>query len=352
VKLPSLSRRPRALLAMLAALVFIAALAALATGEVPPGAALRVLLARLGLVSAGDVPFEHDQVVWGVRAPRVVFALVAGYGLSLCGTVMQGVFRNPLADPYLLGVAGGATAGAAAVIALDLDRAPLAESAGALCGGLLAVSLVYRLSLTRLGRLSEYTLILAGVAMAAFFGALTSFLIYASEGDDLQKIVHFLFGGTDRVTLGEVPVPLAVVAAGALCVQAAARDLDALALGDDMAVHLGVDPRLVKKLFLALATVLTAAIVALAGVIGFVGLIVPHVLRLVLGPGHRLLLPASGLAGALFLLACDTAARTVAYPREVPVGIVTALVGAPVLVGLLRRPRAPGTAGGTRAGGR
>ena len=211
------------------------------------------------------------------------------------------------------------------------------------------MTLVYRISLTRLGRLSDYTLILSGIAIAALFGSLTSFLIFISEGDELRKIIFWMLGRVPEAWHAVLPLFL-VVATGALLIQIFARDLNALMLGDEMAMHLGIDPQHMKKIFLLLATVLTTSVVSLAGTIGFVGLIVPHTMRLILGPDHRLLLPAAGLGGAAFLVFCDTMARTIA-PAEVPVGIITALFGAPFLLYLLRRSPAQRAADSQRGRG-
>ncbi len=254
---------------------------------------------------------------------------------------MQGLFRNPLADPYLLGIASGATAGAAAVMALRLDMLPLALPFGAFFGGLLAVLIVYRLSRTSVGRLDNLTLILAGVALAALFSAVSSFLLFIADNEETRRIVFWVLGGLGSAQWAQVQTLLAIIGLGAVILSVMARDLNAFVLGEEMATHLGVDPDKLKKILLVTVTVMTAGAVAFAGTIGFVGLVVPHALRWIVGPDHRVLVLAAGLCGAILLIVCDTAARTVLQPVELPVGIITALLGAPFFLFLLKKHRAP-----------
>lgn len=287
------------------------------------------------LSSEGDP--THALILWQIRLPRVLLGALVGGALALCGAVMQGLFRNPLADPYLLGIAGGATAGAAVIIALQLDQQWGLVPLGAFVGGLLAVTLVYRLAQTRWAQLDNYALILAGVALAALFSAVTSFLLfYSGASQDLRRLVFWILGG-----LGGAPWLYVALLAGAFLVIGSmvllcARELNAFALGEAMAAHLGVQPRHLRKILLTAVTLLTASAVAVSGTIGFVGLVVPHILRLVIGPDHRWLLPASALGGAVLLTICDTLARSLLPPTELPVGIITALLGAPFFLVLLR----------------
>lgn len=335
---------------LLAGLLVLGLALALLVGSVAiaPRESARILLAHLlpgaGLPAAA-VP-GHDLILWQLRLPRVLCAALCGVCLSMSGAVMQGLFRNPLCDPYLLGIASGASAGAALSVLLHLDQAPLLLPAGAFLGGLVAVALVYALAGAGAHRrLDNVTLILAGVALSSFFTALTSLLTYLSDRadrDDLRKLVFWALGSLaqSRWEFLYVLAPLALL--GALLLQLFARDLNALALGDLSARHLGLDPAFVKKLLLGCTTLLTATVVAFGGTIGFVGLVVPHAMRLLIGPDQRRLLPASALAGALFLLLCDTLARSLSAPAELPLGVVTALFGAPVFLYLLlagrRRP--------------
>ncbi len=283
----------------------------------------------------------ETRIVRDVRLPRVALAGLVGLALAAAGTVMQGIFRNPLAEPYLLGLSSGATMGAALMIALGIDRLiPLALPAAAFAGSLLAVAIVYRLGRSALGLGDSATLVLAGVALSALFASITSFCIVISNPDQTRGIVFWMMGGLAGAQWNAVWPVLAIVAICTPVLLAFARDLDALALGEAMAAHLGVNPAWVQKALLVTAALMTAACVAAVGTIGFIGLIVPHALRLVVGPHHRSLLPAASLAGASLLIACDTAARTIARPAEIPVGILTALLGAPFFLFLLRRSSA------------
>jgi iron complex transport system permease protein len=245
---------------------------------------------------------------------------------------MQGFFRNPMADPSIIGVSSGAAVGAVAAIALP-GLLPVGPRTAAFAGALVAAFLVYAIA-TEGGRTPVATLLLAGVAVQTFLGAAISYLLVLS-GEQLREAVYWLMGNLRASTWGEVEFALPVALLGFLVLLAFARDLNVLLLGETDATHLGVEVECTKRLLLALASVVTAASVAVAGVVGFVGLIVPHMMRLVVGPDHRILLPTSALAGASFLVATDTLARS--GPAEVPVGIVTAALGAPFFLFLLRR---------------
>lgn len=287
-------------------------------------------------------PFDTDPtnrfILTQIRLPRVLLAALVGGALALCGAVMQGLFRNPLADPYLLGIASGATAGAALVIALHLDIYWGAVPLGALIGGVLAVAIVYRIAQTRWAQLDTYALILSGVALAALFSAVTSFLLfYAGASQDARRVIFWILGGLGGAQWLYVLGLLGTLLIAGAVLLLFARDLNALALGEEMAAHLGIEPRHLRKVLLLAVTLLTAVAVAVSGTIGFVGLIVPHILRLIVGPDHRVLLPASALGGAVLLTLCDALARTVLAPAELPIGIITALLGAPFFLFLLRR---------------
>lgn len=335
-----LMRRPKSWSVFLAlALLAVAALligVAVGPVSIPLVKSLEILL---GLSDGGVL----ERILLDVRLPRVLLGMLVGWVLAISGGVMQGVFRNPLADPYLLGIASGASAGAAATIALGLDRLPFALPAGAFLGAWTVVFLVYRIggsASTHYGfRFDNYTLILTGIALAALFSAITSFFIYIAQNEDLRKIVFWLMGGLGAPRWPYVGPLLIIASLGTLALLFFSRELNALALGEPMARHLGVNPETLKKGLLLVVTLMTASAVAVAGTIGFVGLIVPHAMRLVVGPDHSRLLLASALAGAAFLVFCDTAARTVLAPAELPVGIITALWGAPFFLYLLRRSR-------------
>jgi len=307
-------------------------------GTVLVALALVAFILAIVLGPAG-VPLSDlwgSPIFWELRLPRALLAFLVGGALGVAGAALQALVRNPLADPYLLGLSGGAGLGAVAAIALGLTGAwalPLAAFLGALG----AMLLVYRLGLIGGAELDPRVLVLAGVAVGAFAAAISTAVVSLSEATQLRNAFLWLWGGLstaswDTVTVMAlyVPLPLVVLAA-------AARPLDLLALGEEPASYLGADVESLKRRVYLAASLLTAAAVAVSGVIGFVGLIVPHMGRLVWGHRHRALLPVSFLGGGTLLAFADTAARTAVAPRELPVGIVTALVGVPVFAFLLRR---------------
>jgi iron complex transport system permease protein len=277
-----------------------------------------------------------SPVFWELRVPRALLAFLVGGALGIAGAALQALVRNPLADPYLLGLSGGAGLGAVAAIALGL-QGPWALPLAAFAGALGAMLLVYRMGLIGGAALDPRVLVLAGVAVGAFAAAISTAVVSLSEATQLRNAFLWLWGGlstaswdTVQVMALYIPVPVVVLAASA-------RPLDLLALGEEPASYLGADVERVKRRVFIAASLLTAAAVAVSGVIGFVGLIVPHIARGIWGHRHRALLPVSFLGGGTLLALADTAARTTVAPRELPVGIVTALVGVPVFVLLLRR---------------
>ena len=298
-----------------------------------------VTLAGAVLLGAAEVPLRDmvaSPIVWQLRLPRAVLAFLVGGALGVSGVGLQALVRNPLADPFLLGLSGGAGLGAVVAIAFDLPG-PWALPLAAFVGAVGAMALVYRLGLMGGAELDPRILLLGGVAVGAFAGAITTVIVSLAQATELRNAFLWLWGGfsgaswtTVLVMVVYAPLPLAVLAA-------AARPLDLLALGEEPAQYLGADVRRLKRLVYLAASLLTAAAVAVAGVIGFVGLVVPHVCRLVWGRLHRTLFPTAFLAGGILLVAADTLARTVVAPRELPVGIVTALLGVPVFAFLLRR---------------
>ncbi|UWG50616.1 ABC-type Fe3+-siderophore transport system, permease component [Halalkaliarchaeum sp. AArc-CO] len=285
-------------------------------------------------LTAYPVNSTHERIVMQVRLPRILLAALVGFSLAAAGTVMQGFFRNPMADPSIIGVSSGAALGATVFIV-----APLALPFGlglrgaAFAGALLAAFAVYVIA-TENGRTPVATLLLAGVAVQTFLGAMISYL-QLQAGESLRQVVAWLMGHLQGSTWSEVQATLLVVPILFVVLLAYSRDLNVLLLGEEDAKGLGIEVERTKRILLAASSVITAAGVAVAGVIGFVGLIVPHMLRLVVGPDHRVLLPASALAGAAFLVVADTVAR--AGATEIPVGIVTAAVGAPFFLYLLRK---------------
>ncbi|SCL13834.1 iron complex transport system permease protein [Micromonospora nigra] len=295
-----------------------------------------VVADRLGLVRA-EVPLLREHIVWQLRLPRVLGAALVGAGLAACGAVMQTVTRNPLADPYLLGVSSGASLGAVAVVVLGLGAGVARLTGGALVGALAAFALVIAVA-GRAGGRAPTRMVLAGVAVAQLAAAGTSLaIIWAADPHATQSITFWLSGSLARADWAALGWAAPVFAGVLGVVLAHARTLNAFAFGADAAATLGLDVTRVRWLLLVATALLTAVLVAVSGAIGFVGLILPHAARLLTGPDHRRLLPVAVLAGAIFLVWVDTAARTLFAPRELPAGVLTALVGVPAFVLLLRR---------------
>ncbi|MCU4753347.1 vitamin B12 ABC transporter permease BtuC [Halobacteria archaeon AArc-curdl1] len=283
-------------------------------------------------VFAFDVQGSHQAIVGTIRLPRIALGATVGFALAAAGTVMQGFFRNPLADPSIIGVSTGAAAGAVAALAFP-TLVPIGLRPAAFISAIGTALLVYAVA-TEGGRTPVATLLLAGVAIQAFLGAMISYMLVHS-GESLREAIVWLMGHLNNSSWGDVWMSLPVAVLGVLVLAAYTREMNVLLLGEEDAHHLGVDVERTKLLLLVIASVITAAGVAVAGVIGFVGLVVPHIMRLIVGPDHRILLPTSALAGASFLVITDTIARV--GPAEVPVGIVTAALGAPFFLYLLMR---------------
>ncbi|MFD3970610.1 iron chelate uptake ABC transporter family permease subunit [Streptomyces cyaneofuscatus] len=322
-------------LALLAGCLLSAAIGAY---SIPIGDVLSSLQHRIGL---GGQPLDRvgESVLWNVRLPRVVLALLVGASLGCAGALMQGVFGNPLAEPGVIGISAGAAVGAVASIALGLTFfGNWTITVFAFISGLATVLLVYTLSRSG-GRTEVVTLILTGIAVNAFAGALIGLFIFFADNAQITQITFWQLGSLSQATWPKVLAVLPCALAGLLIAPFYARKLDLLALGERPARHLGVDVERLRITLVLVVALLTAAAVAVAGIISFVGLLVPHLLRMANGPGHRFLVPGSALGGALVLVAGDLAARTVAAPAELPLGVLTALFGSPFFFWLLRRTR-------------
>ncbi len=297
----------------------------------PVGAVLRTLLDALPGVSVGGTlsPVEAE-LLWQIRMPRTVLAAIVGGALAMAGSSYQGVFRNPLADPYLLGVSAGAGLGAVLALGFGLDIAigPFnALPAAAFLGALVAVTgsaLIARGSFAQ-----PATLLLAGVAMAAFFSAGQTYLLQKLDHTRAREVLSWLFGRLAADGWGPVLLVLPYVAISALVLLLHARHLDVLRVGDDEARSLGLNPARIRLIVIAASTLLTAAAVSVSGLIAFVGLVTPHIVRLLISHAYRAILPLSALVGAAFLTLVDVGARTLVSPAELPVGVITAFVGAP-----------------------
>lgn len=321
-----------------AVLVLLAAAAAVAAGTSGVGAdqALAIVVHRLTGIGPVTWPAAAETIVWELRLPRVVAGIVVGAGLACAGVVFQAVLRNPLADPYIIGTAAGASLGAVAALLLPIGAFGIfgigAVQAFAFAGGLAAVLIVYAVARGRAGT-PVVTLLLSGYAVSSLLAAGVAFLLFTS-GDRLAAVVSWLLGSLAGASWPRLAIagPLIVISFGLTLLRW--RQLNALLLGDAPAAHLGIDVEREKRILTALATLSTSAGVAISGTIGFVGLVVPHLLRLALGPDHRLLLPASMLYGAALLVLADLGAR---LAGGIPVGILTALIGAPFFLWLLRR---------------
>ncbi len=324
-------------------LVSIVLSATLGAVAIPVGTIWQMLLNQVPLVRdlLGITPHwsaAQEAVVIQIRLPRIVLAGVVGACLAMAGATYQGMFRNPLADPYLIGVASGA--GLGATIALALPLHPALYGVGAVqwlaFAGALGTVMVVSL-LARVGNTTPLTtLLLAGVAIGSFANALTSFIMYL-ESDKLEAVYVWLLGGLAMGSWQQITsvLPYAAISCAVICLYAGR--LNVLQLDEEQAAQLGIDVERLKVMLIGAATLATAAAVSVSGLIGFVGLIVPHAVRLVWGPNYRLLLPLSTLLGAIFLVWADTVARTVLAPTEIPVGVMTALCGAPFFLYLLRQ---------------
>jgi iron complex transport system permease protein len=312
---------------------FVAALMLLAAVLVgPAGYSLpQAFRALIGRADPAAVAIVRD-----LRVPRVLLAFLVGGSLAVTGAALQALVRNPLADPYLLGLSGGAGLGAVGAIALHLGGA-WALPASAFLGALLAVALVYRLALVTGSVLDSRVLLLGGVVVGAFAASLMAAIMVVSPAAELRNALLWLLGGFGSASWRTLTVFSVYAVLPLTVIYLASRSLDLLTLGEEPAQYLGADVERVKRMVYLAGSLLTAAAVAVAGIIGFVGLVVPHAIRLLGGHLHRRLLPAAFLLGGALLVAADALARTVLAPVELPVGVVTALVGVPVFVVLVRR---------------
>jgi len=325
-------------LPMLGALLLLLTVLSLGTGPVavPPDRVVDLLL------HGGEFPEDEAAavIIRQLRPPRVLLAILVGASLGLCGAVMQGFFQNPMADPYIIGVSSGAALGATIALAFSIDMwlfGVHSASLFAFAGALAVTILVYAVA-RRGGKVPTTLLLLTGVAVGSLAAAATS-LVMITGKTDLHRILFWLLGSFSSRRWEHVNMVWPWALVGVVTLQFFARDLNILLQGEENAQFLGVDVERVKRLLLVITALLTAAAVSVSGIIGFVGLIVPHVMRLLVGPDHRRLLPASLLGGAILLVAADMLARTLIAPAEVPVGVITALLGCPFFLYLLSRRR-------------
>lgn len=332
---------PVTLLVVLALSLPVVLLVALASGTV----ALSPQEVLYGLVSGGSESSQSAVIVLDIRLPRILLALLVGGILAATGAVMQGLFRNPLADPSLIGVSSGASAGASLAIvtaspwlAVSAETGLTLVATGAFCGGVAAALLVYRLATSEIGT-SVATMLLAGIAISALAGAFNSLLSYFAGNDMLRQISLWQMGHFANASGPRLALITGVAVLLALLLPGDSRALNAMLLGESEARYLGVDVQKVKRRLIVLTALGVGVSVAVVGLVAFVGLVVPHGVRLLIGPDHRWLLPASALGGGLLLVVADTLARVVLSPVELPTGILTALLGAPFFIALLAGQR-------------
>ncbi|MEU8435941.1 iron ABC transporter permease [Streptomyces sp. NPDC029216] len=342
-----LGRRTAAVLVLLAAALAGSAVAGLALGPVriAPGQVLDIVLDGPGARGGA-----FASIVWDVRMPRVLLGAVVGAGLAVAGAVLQALVRNALADPFLLGASSGASAGAVLVVVFGAGAAGILGGTGlpfaAFAGSLAALVAVYALA-RRGGTMTTARLVLAGVAVQYVLSALTSLvLVLSAHPDQIRSVLFWTLGGLGGARWDELALPAVALLVGTGLLVTLARPLDLLLAGEEGARTLGLDTSRFRAAVFVLTSLVIGVLVAYSGAIGFVGLMVPHAARMVAGAGHRALLPVCALAGAVFLTLADLLARTAAAPREIPVGVVTALVGGPFFLWMLRRStRSEGVAG-------
>lgn len=341
--------RPSAIAVYAVLIAGLLAVALLATTVGAAGIPLPRLAAALGfnMANADPTMLARDELVlWSIRIPRIAVAGMIGGLLALSGAIMQGLFRNPLADPALVGVSsGGAFAAASAIVISDsawgasfrflqFELLPVA----AFAGSLLTTTILYKIA-SREGRTSVAIFLLAGLAIAAIANAGIGLLVFVADDRQLRDITFWLLGSLSGATWPKAALVAPVALLALLAIPLIARGLDVLVLGEAEAFHTGVDIERLKKISIVLISAMTGVAVSICGVVGFVGIVVPHLLRIVIGPGHRMLLPASVCLGAILLILADTIARVLAAPAEVPIGILTAALGAPFFLFILLRQR-------------
>lgn len=343
---PAGDRAPRARLAiaLLALALCVTAMFSLTAGA--SDASVVTLLHGLIFGEGLEAVRRDHLIIMEIRLPRIALGILIGAGLAVSGAVMQGLFRNPLADPGLVGVSAGAGLGAVSIIVLGTGvLAPLVALLGiyalplaAFLGGLATTLLLYRVA-TRRGRTSVATMLLAGIALGALAGAATGALIYIADDRQLRDLTFWSMGSLAGATWSKIVAAGPIIALVLIVSPVLSRGLNALALGEAAAGHLGIQVQRIKNVAIVVVAAATGATVAVSGGIGFIGIVVPHMLRLAIGPDHRYLLPASALLGAILLLLADAVSRTIVAPAELPIGIITAICGAPFFLWILLRQR-------------
>ena len=318
---------------------FIVLFSTIGSADVKITDTFRIIASKISFLNTdiSDISKSQVSIIWNLRLPRVLLGVIVGASLSMAGAAFQGMFKNPMADPYVIGISSGAALGASIAIILKINFEILGFSTISLfafIGALIAVTLVYNIAKVK-NQVPVTTLLLSGVAIGQFFTAIMSFLMVFFN-NDMNKIIYWTLGslsgkGWDPVLTISIPVIL-----GMLLLSLYARDLNIMLTGEESAKSLGVNVERTKIYIILIGTFITSIAVSVSGIIGFVGLIIPHIVRLIIGPDHRILLPASALMGGIFMIFADTIARTIISPIEIPVGIITAIFGGPFFIYLLR----------------
>ncbi len=310
--------------------------------KIPFDHAMKILGNKLPLIGdffdISDCKESHIRIIYIVRIPRVIAATLIGMSLAGAGVVFQGVLRNPLAEPYVLGISSGAAFGATAVMISGISFTFIgltSVSIGAFIGAILTMIIVYNIA--RVGKKSSTTtLLLSGIAVSFLLSSMVSLMISFNR-DQIERIVFWTMGSLNAASMSQVRVIYIPILISLIIFWFFSRDLNVLLLGEDSATSMGIDVSVVRKILLVAATVATAFSVSISGIIGFVGLIVPHAMRIIVGPNHKYLTPTSVLAGAIFLIVSDTIARTIVAPGQMPIGVITSVIGAPYFIFLLYR---------------
>lgn len=336
------ARRPRTVVTALALACAVAVVASVAVGSVPiaPDRVVSVIASHV-------LPWHTDtsatavqaQIIWEFRLPRALLGLVVGASLAVAGAVLQAVVQNPLADPFVFGVSSGASVAAVATLTLAGGLFATVSVPVAAFAGALATTLVVFMLAQRRGRVTPNRLVLAGVAISYLLSSVTSYLVLraSAPGEGVSQVLSWLSGSLAAADWGDLGLPALVLVAATILLVLLARILNAFLIGDETAASLGLDVGRVRLIFFIITSLLVGVVVAVSGAVGFVGLVVPHAVRMIVGSDHRWVLPASALAGGLLLVTVDIAARLILAPSEVPVGLLTAVVGAPFFLWLLRR---------------
>ncbi len=293
----------------------------------------------IGLSSGSvNIPFSElfrleNITIAKIRLMRVLLALIAGCGLSVSGIALQAVLRNPLAEPYLLGTSSGAGLGAVVAVVFGCNQSYL--PAAAFAGAISSVSLVYAIA-RQARRIPVQALVLSGVIVSVAISGIMVFIVSSSPNEALHGLTWWLWGSLEVYNISLLITVSIVTIAGVAVVYIFSQDLNAISIGEEEAIHLGIDAEAVKKVLLLTTSLITASLVCVSGIIGFVGLVIPHIMRLAVGPNHKTLIPASCIGGAIFMILCDAIGRTCFAPSEIPIGVITAIVGAPVFIMLLK----------------